>query len=69
METIARVKTPKRVCKVVQFVDCCGVDSYQLWDGQRRREWRIYTTPDEAIKVMLQRAAGDYMQTNMFNPV
>lgn len=67
METIARVKTPKRVCKVVQMVDYCGNDVYQLWDGDRHREWRVYTTAEEAIKVMLQRAAGDYMQTNLFN--
>lgn len=67
METIARVKTPKRVCKVVHFVDVCGVDAYQLWDGDRHREWRVYTDADEGVKVMLQRAAGDYMQTNMFN--
>lgn len=67
METIAKVKTPMRVCKVVKMVDICGKDVFQIWDQNRHRYQHTFYNEFYAIQFMLQRAAGDYMQTNLFN--
>lgn len=66
METIARIKTPKRVAKVVKRENDCGIFVCQIWNGDRTRKWRLYEREDDAIKALIQLAAGDYMQKDMF---
>lgn len=66
--TIARVATPKRTAKVVEYEDPVYGTMYRIEDGNRRREWRRYGFRDEAIKACLQMVCGEYLVKELFNP-
>lgn len=67
MKTIARVATPKRTAKVVEYEDACGGTMYRIEDGNRRREWRRYQNRNEAVKACLQMVCGEYLVKELFN--